>query len=216
MAVLQGLMKFGIIDCGTNTFNLLVVEASSPEEWKLVLSNSISVKLAPHAETGNIGINRFARGIDALNTHKNNLINLGVTRTKCFATSAIREAENGSEFVAKASELLGLDLDVIDGNGEAELIYDGVKFSGALSDKDELIVDIGGGSVEFIIGNSQSIKWKMSKMLGVSRLKGQFRPNDPITESDIENIINTISAELADVEEADDRLPVPQRFFPAT
>ena len=79
---------------------------------------------------------------------------------RAFATSAIRSTKNGAEFVNEVFEKLALKIEVIDGDKEAELIYQGVKKVIQFNSNYKLIMDIGGGSTEFIIANSEGILWK--------------------------------------------------------
>lgn len=186
----------GIIDCGTNTFNLLIAEPTEEGKLKILFKNKIPVKLAPSATTGVIGKNRFARGIDALFVHKNALINMGVSQIFAFATSAIRDSANGQEFVDIAREKVGLDLKIISGEEEAKLIYEGVVHTIPDDFGRFLIMDIGGGSVEFIIGSPSQLLWLESVDLGVSRLKGEVQPEDPLSDAQILEIKDTISKRI--------------------
>lgn len=195
-------MKIGIIDCGTNTFNVLIVETLKDDQWNVLFSTKIAVKLAPSAIDNRIGINRFGRGIDALLIHKNTLSNFQVDHYFAFATSAIRDSANGDDFVQSALDLLGIKIEVIDGNREAELIYDGVKLSMDLGTKPSLIMDIGGGSLEFVICTKDEILWKTSLPLGVSRLKGIFRPSDPMASEEVQAMEQHIAGLIAPLNEA--------------
>ena len=191
--------KVGIIDCGTNTFNLLIGEPSPEGRLQILFKNKIPVKLAPSATTGMIGKNRFARGIDALFVHKNTLRNMGVTRVFAFATSAIRDSANGAEFVETAKSSVGIDIKVISGEEEAELIHEGVSHTVPENFGRFVIMDIGGGSVEFIIGTKTELIWLQSLKLGVSRLKGQIQPSDPISREQIEVLQHKILEQTAEV-----------------
>lgn len=191
--------RIGIIDCGTNTFNLLVGEPSEDGNIKVIFKHKITVKLAPSNTTGIIGKNRFARGIDALFVHKNALTNLGVSRVYAFATSAIRDSANGAEFVENAKSLVGIDLKVISGEEEAELIRKGVIQTIPDDFGPFVIMDIGGGSVEFVIGTKTELIWLQSLKLGVSRLKGQIQPNDPISEEQITALKELIKEQTQEV-----------------
>lgn len=195
-------MRIGIIDCGTNTFNVLIVETLGDEKWEVLFSTKIVVKLAPSAIDNRIGINRFSRGIDALLIHRNILSNFQVSKYFAFATSAIRDSANGADFVQAAEEVLGMTIEVIDGNREAQLIYEGVKLSMELGDKPSLIMDIGGGSLEFVICNDETVFWKTSLPLGVSRLKGMIRPSDPMTAEEVAQIEEQIDKLLGPLAEA--------------
>ncbi|NJK87652.1 MAG: hypothetical protein HC906_18425 [Bacteroidales bacterium] len=92
----------------------------------------------------------------------------------------------------------GIDISVIEGDKEAELIYHGVKLSADLSKK-SLIVDIGGGSIEFIIADNQSIFWKKSYPIGVAYLLDKFHPSDPLSIEEMEYINNFLEEKLIEV-----------------
>ena len=140
-------IRVGIIDCGTNTFNLLVAEVTEDNVWSVLFENKIPVKLgAGGFEKKTIVPSRFIRGLDALHCHANNMRNFEVSKAFAFATSAVREAENGNDFVKVAKEQTGISIDVIDGQKEAELIWKGIRQTIDLGDSPALIMDIGGGS----------------------------------------------------------------------
>lgn len=177
-------MKIAIIDLGTNTFNLLIVEGSTT-----LFKIKIAVKLGEGGITkGYIAEAPFQRGFEALKKHLQTIEEYQVDRTLAFATSAIRSASNGVDFVTKVKTELGLYIEVIDGDKEAELIYLGVKQALDLGDGNNLIMDIGGGSTEFIICNKKEIFWKQSFQLGAARLLEHFQPKDPITSAEIKSI----------------------------
>lgn len=196
-------MKVGIIDCGTNTFNFLVAEIGEEGEWKLLFENKLAVKLgAGGFEKKTIIPSRFVRGLDAIQCHILNAANFECTRLKAFATSAIREANNGGLFVETVKKKFGLEIEVIDGDREAELIYKGISQTIDLGDEPSLIMDIGGGSTEFIIANAKEIFWKKSFLLGVSRVHEFVQPSDRMSHEDINKLRGLYSSELRDLAEA--------------
>jgi len=177
-------MKTAIIDLGTNTFNLLIVEENTT-----LFKTKIAVKLGEGGITkGYIAEAPFQRGFEALKKHLQTIEKYQADRTLAFATSAIRSTRNGVDFVAKVKTELGLHIEVIDGNKEAELIYLGVKQALDLGDSNKLIIDIGGGSTEFIICNKKEIFWKQSFQLGAARLLERFQPQDPVTSTEVKSI----------------------------
>ncbi len=194
-------MRIAVIDCGTNTFNLLVVELQN-SSFKRIHTSKIPVKL------GEGGINTkvileipFKRGVEALIKFKNELNKLSVQHIHAFATSAIRDAENGIHFKEKVFAECGININIIDGNKEAELIYEGNKLAMDLGNGPSLIMDIGGGSTEFIIGNKEDIVWKKSYKLGAARLLEKFKPSDPITENEIKEINAYLDTELKELKQ---------------
>ena len=196
-------MIIAVIDLGTNTFNLLIVEKNDSQGFKKIISKRIPVKLGEGAiNKGFIAEIPFKRGIDALKLYSGILKEKAVEKIYAFGTSAIRSANNGSDFVKKAKSEAGIDVDVIDGNREAELIYYGNRQAVDMSENISLIMDIGGGSTEFILATNKNILWKQSFLLGAARLLERINPSDPITESEIENLCVYLKTELNPLFEA--------------
>ncbi len=190
-------MKVAIIDCGTNTFNLLIAEQRK-SGYKKVFKSKAVVKLGQGGIANNtIAPEAFQRGIDAICQHLEKIKEYDVSKTLAFATSAIRSTDNGQKFVEKIKTLYGLKIQIIDGNKEAELIYYGVKQAIDLGQSNKLIMDIGGGSTEFIIANKEEVFWKQSFQLGVSRLLENFKPSDPINQNNIKQIESHLDTTLA-------------------
>lgn len=199
-------MRIAVIDIGTNTFNLLIRDTASQE---LLFSTKISVKLGKGGINSNVITSAaFDRGINALIEHKATIQKWNVDKTYAFATSAVRTAQNGKQFVQTALEKTDIKVNIIDGNQEAELIYLGVKQNVNLKEQNSLIVDIGGGSTEFIIANKRNLIWKKSYRLGSSRLMEKFIPSDPISLKEIKEIQNYFDQELQDLFTAVQQNPV--------
>lgn len=202
-------MRIAIIDLGTNTFNILIVEVDGNRDIKQLFQTKIPVKL------GEGGINKgfiapipFQRGIDALVQYQLIIEEYSVDKTFAFATSAIRSANNGSDFVNISKEKTGIEVQVISGDKEAELIYYGVRSAVKMTNDTSLIIDIGGGSTEFIIANKDQIFWKQSFLLGAARLLEIFNPSDPITDKEIETIKNYLRQELQSLLDAVKKYPI--------
>jgi len=177
--------KIGIIDLGTNTFNLLIAELNT-SGYTILKKKKIPVKLGEGGITKDfITSEAYQRGLSALQAYKNTLGKFEVDEFYAVATSAIRCANNGPQFVKDAKDKLGIHIHVIDGDQEADLIYKGVRQSISLEDKPKLIIDIGGGSTEFIIANQKQSFWRKSYQLGAARLLETFQPKDPITSEDV-------------------------------
>ncbi|MBC7695301.1 MAG: phosphatase [Burkholderiales bacterium] len=191
-------MIFSVIDLGTNTFNLLIAERFPNGTFKKLFNTKISVKLGEGTiNEGYISDIPFERGINALKYFQHYLHEYKVEHTYAFATSAIRSASNGVEFVEQALKTTGILITVIDGNEEADLIYHGNKMAIKMDDSVSLIMDIGGGSTEFIIANRSTIFWKQSFLLGAARLLEKFKLSDPILPHEIEQFNNYLRQELA-------------------
>lgn len=180
--------KAAVIDMGTNTFHLLLVEINGVS-FKTIYKEKIPVKI------GQGGINQdflapeaLKRAMHTLRHFKNLIDGEGITNTFAFATSAVRNAKNGTEFVQTVKSEIGIEINVISGEQEAQLIYEGIKLSGSLNGQVELMMDIGGGSVEFIIGTSQVVYYKESFEIGGQRLMDLFHHHDPILPKEVGNI----------------------------
>lgn len=178
-------MQFAVIDCGTNVFNLLVAEADNGI-LKISSSYKISVQLFKGSQNTNfIPEHRQIRGIDAIHSFLSTLRSLEIQKIHCVATSAIRESSNGSDFVRRVNEKLGLEINIISGDEEAKLIYYGVQYSGMLDERMTLLIDIGGGSVEFTLCNNQEIIRTLSLPIGVSRLKEILQHAETLGNSEL-------------------------------
>ncbi len=202
-------MKLAIIDIGTNTFKLMIVRLTENGEFKIVFKEKIPVKL------GEGGINNdqiahapFLRGIKAMITHKESIDRHGAEKVLAFATSAIRSAKNGKEFVRKVKSITGIEIEVISGNREAELIYRGVRKALDMGNERCLIMDIGGGSTEFIIADQHRIYWKHSFNLGAARLLEVINPSEPIEKSEIKHLKTYLLEEMKILWETCEKFPI--------
>jgi exopolyphosphatase/guanosine-5'-triphosphate,3'-diphosphate pyrophosphatase len=201
--------RIAIIDLGTNTFNLLIVEVNPDKTYQSLFQTKISVKL------GEGGINKgiilpapFQRGIDALNNYKDLIEKYKVKKVHAFGTSALRDASNGKTFLDTVKQETGIEVQTISGQREAELIYYGVRSAVKMEDALSLIIDIGGGSTEFIIANKNGIEWKYSFLLGAARLLERFNPSDPISDKEIHALNRYLKQELKPLFEAIEKCPV--------
>jgi exopolyphosphatase/guanosine-5'-triphosphate,3'-diphosphate pyrophosphatase len=190
--------RLGIIDLGTNTFHLLIVEKKDDQVSTLFRESR-------PARIGLGGINKqiiteeaIARALDVLYFFRQKLDEFGVSHenTSAFGTSAIRNAANKDLFCETVLQQTQIPITVIDGNKEAEYIYKGVRLGAKLGTDPVLIMDIGGGSVEFIIGNETQIFWKQSFEIGGQRLMEKFMRNDPITEGNKKKLYNYLDEQL--------------------
>ena len=192
-------MKVGIIDLGTNTFNLLIAEIDDKGGYNPLYRSKIGVKLGEGSFSKNyITEDAMERAFVALEAQITKIKNQYCDRILAFATAAVRNASNGQQFVDKVSEQFGVNIMVIDGDKEAHMIYQGVQLAGALDENQSLIMDIGGGSTEFIIANDQEIIWKKSYEIGVSRLMEKYNPSDPIEIQEEAAIRNYLSEQLSE------------------
>ena len=199
--------KYAVIDLGTNTFHLLVAERSSNQSFKEVHRKRFFVKLAEEGiET--IGAAPIQRGLQALNTFRATLDEFGIQKVKALGTAALRTATNGPAFVQKVKEDFDIQIELIDGNQEAEFIYKGVVLAVPFKADNFLIMDIGGGSVEFIIANENQVHWAHSFPIGVAVLYKKFHQQEPISPQGIKNIKEYLNSFLSPLYEALIQFPV--------
>lgn len=185
-----------ILDLGTNTFHLLIAVIHD-EKFKIIHREKFAVKL------GEGGINRgiiteeaWERGIAAIKKINYLLQSYPVKEIRSFATSAIRNASNGHLFLKEIRSVAGISATIIDGKQEAEYIYYGVRQAIQIGSKPVLIMDIGGGSVEYIVANQHEIFWKKSFEIGAQRLYDLFHVHDPVRKEDILHLNNYLELVL--------------------
>ena len=161
--------RIAIIDIGTNTFNLLVVDKLE-NKFETVYKERIGVGLGNKGiNDATIAPNAFQRGVQTLNEFKNKCLEFNVGYIRAICTSALRNAKNRQDFIETVHQQTGIEINIISGNEEAELIYHGVKINHGF-DSSSVIMDIGGGSTEFIFANQSGIVNKASFEIGVSRI----------------------------------------------
>ena len=189
-------MPVAILDFGTNTFNLLIAEKDG-KSFRVLYDGKEPVKL------GKGGINKgvitpeaMERGFAAIANHMKIIEAFDAGEIRAYATSAMRNAENGKEFAKQTRERFGFRTRIIDGDEEAALIYGGIRESVDFGNETAMIMDIGGGSIEFIICNAVGIFWKRSFELGMARIIEKFEVSDPITGQEIATIEEYYAAEL--------------------
>ncbi|MBK6541790.1 MAG: exopolyphosphatase [Flavobacteriales bacterium] len=173
-------MRVAVLDLGTNTFNLLVASRDGGEGLHVVHSEEIPVFLGKGGiEKGLITEDAFERGLDAIAKHMARARSLGAERIQGIGTSALRNARNAEAFIRAAHDRSGLHIRVISGDEEAELILEGARHALPFGNRPVLVMDIGGGSIEFILATEKALMWKQSFELGVTRLRERVPLSDP-------------------------------------
>lgn len=177
--------KIAVIDLGTNTFHLLIANVTG-KDFDILLRERISVRIGKNGiNKGLITKNAQTRALKALHNFKKNIDHFQVDQVYATATSAIRNAKNGVALKERIKDETSIEVNIISGDEEAEYIYYGVKTALSIGMDTSLIMDIGGGSVEFIICNEKKIFWKQSFEIGAQRLLDLFHYHDPIYKEEI-------------------------------
>ncbi len=184
-------MKVAVLDLGTNVFNMLLASFSK-DGCKYIKEYKCAAKLgAGGLADGKISEGAFKTASAAMERILKEIESAGgADMIVPFATSAVRDAKNGADFVKCMHSQFGVDIQVIPGEREAELIFKGIIQSlpqGMLNDGERvLMLDIGGGSNEFIISDGKQILWKQSFPIGMARMREKFQYAEPIEKSVIE------------------------------
>lgn len=188
--------RVAIIDMGTNTFHLLIAEIGVGG-FLITYRKKVAVKIGMGGiNQGHITESGIERAIVAMKSFKKKLNDSGIENARAFGTSALRNASNGEQVAKLIETETGIRTEIISGLKEADYIYQGCRAAIAMGKEKSLIMDIGGGSVEFIIGNENEIFWSHSFEIGGQRLLEKFHKHDPITVDEIENLNHFFSTEL--------------------
>lgn len=192
--------RTAVIDLGTNTFHLLIAEPTANGGWATVLRERVFVKLADEG-IERIGPAAFERGLQATDLFRRHLDDAGIPpeRVRAYGTAALRTAANAPDFLRAVQQRTGIRAEAIDGAHEALLIYHGVRQAVPFPENRAFIMDIGGGSVEFILADREHLLWRQSFPVGVAVLFRQFHKTDPIAPAEIEAVEQFLDEALYDL-----------------
>ena len=183
----QSSRTIAAIDVGTNSIHLVVAKIQ-PElpTFHVIAKEKDMVRLGDRdPKTGNLTEAAMERGLVALRRCRDLANSMNAEAIIAVATSAVREAPNGSEFIQRVEQQLGLAVDLISGEEEARRIYLGVLSGMELNQKPHVVIDIGGGSTELILGDGHEPRFLSSTKVGAVRLSREFVRHDPPTDTEI-------------------------------
>ena len=179
-------MRVAAIDLGSNAFRLLIAETLGPASFEPILQEEMTIQLGKASLlTGRLDPQSTARGLRSLDLLRRMAFARGVERTVAVATSAIREAENGEEFLQRARDECGILVRIVSGREEARLIHLAASRHMDLQSGKSLLIDVGGGSVKLAIADAAKIYYSASTKLGFLRLLGRFVSSDPISRREV-------------------------------
>ena len=194
--------KFASIDIGTNTVRLLILETDAQNDFNPVDSERVITRLGEGMDTEKrILENRISTTLAVLSNFRDRCRAHGDIPIQAVATSAVREAENGDEFVQRARELTGIRIQVIPWEEEARLTLEGVRWKIPHQNKKILVFDIGGGSTEFILSRGNKIAATAGTGLGTVRLTEKFITRHPVDPDELRNLEDHLSKSLTSVKE---------------
>lgn len=185
--------KAAAIDIGTNSMRLMLCEVvgnSIVKKEKELIVTRIGKDVS---KTGMISEKSMVRNIDALKYFKNKADRYGAQEVYAIATSAVRDALNGKAFADDAKLKAGVEVWIISGEEEAELGLKGVVSEIKDPSENVLVIDIGGGSTELVLGSKDRLDYSVSVPAGAVRMTEQFITDNPINSEDAEKIKNRLS-----------------------
>lgn len=190
-------MKIAAIDIGSNSIHLAVVRAEPGQHLQIIDREKEMARLASKTlRTHRISEETIDRAVTTLRRFKQLAEGNGVDLIITTATSAVRESDNAREFVEAVRQRVGLEVQVLPGVEEARLIALAVSEVTEFNDRRALIIDIGGGSTEFIVTGDGDPELLLSAKLGAVRLTEQFITTDPVSDSEYRQLKAHIRAEL--------------------
>jgi exopolyphosphatase/guanosine-5'-triphosphate,3'-diphosphate pyrophosphatase len=190
--------RLGFIDIGTNTILCLIAELKSDGSFDIIDDLAEITRLGQGVDrAGEISPEGEERSLQVLRQYLERCRRLNVEEIIAVGTSALRDARNSAEVRARFKAQLGFEVRVISGNEEAAYSFLAIQKGLALAGQELLVVDVGGGSTEFIRGNAAGISQAVSINIGTVRLTEQFLHSDPVRKEECENMIRVIEKELA-------------------
>jgi exopolyphosphatase/guanosine-5'-triphosphate,3'-diphosphate pyrophosphatase len=190
------LSRVAAIDCGTNSIRLLIADISGGK-FKEVLRDMEIVRLGQGVdENKSFNPDAINRTLAAVEKFKNQLTGKGVEKIRFCATSATRDAANRDLFIDGVRQILGVEVEVIPGEEEARLSFNGATKELLQSDAPFLVVDIGGGSTEFVYGNKE-VEFAKSVDIGCVRMSERHLKSQPVEMSQVAQAIIDIDKAIA-------------------
>lgn len=190
--------RIAAIDVGSNSLHMVVAQAdpdgSLTTLWRMKEMVGLGRISFPSRQ---LSADAMDRAISTLRRFQQAARARGCEKILAIATSAVREAENGGDFLQRARRELAMGVKVVSARDEARLIYLGVRHAVELGTRPHFILDIGGGSVEFIVGDRNKAQLLESRKLGAARMTAQFVSTDPISPADLKALLAHYEKELA-------------------
>jgi exopolyphosphatase/guanosine-5'-triphosphate,3'-diphosphate pyrophosphatase len=192
-------MRLGVLDVGSNTVHLLVVDAHRGAQPTPQLSDKSELRLAEHIDAkGNLRDAGATALVGSVTQARKKAKDLGCDELLAFATSAVRDAENSADVLARVEEEAGIELSVLSGEDEARLTFLAVRRWFGWSAGNLICLDIGGGSLELGSGTDEDPAVAVSLPLGAARLTREWFDADPPGKQAIAALHKHVAAQLAD------------------
>lgn len=190
-------MRLGVLDVGSNTIHLQVVEAHAGARPTPTTNHKVELRLTEFLDaSGAINADGIALLFNGINDAVAHARSFQTEEILAFATSALREATNGLEIIAEINRRHELDLQILSGEEEARITFLAVRRWLGWSSGKLLVLDIGGGSLEMATGENESPDTSISLPLGAARLTREFLVGDPYTSKSLKNLETYLNAML--------------------
>jgi exopolyphosphatase/guanosine-5'-triphosphate,3'-diphosphate pyrophosphatase len=196
-------LRVAAIDVGSNSIHMVIAQADADGGlttlWRLKEMVGLGRISFPSRRLSHEAMDR---AVETLRRFQQETRRRHCDRVVVVATSAVREAENGGDFVQRTRSELGLHVRIISAREEARLIYLGVRHEVNLRGGLHLILDVGGGSVEFIVADAEQARLLESRKLGAARMTAKFVKSDPIDVGDLKALLAHYETELSPLVES--------------
>lgn len=206
--------RIAAIDIGSNSTRLLLADVSASGEIDEIARESIVTRLADGVDSsGSLADAAMQRVFEAIATYRDAWTAAGVEAVGGVATSAVREAANGLLFAAEINEVFDAGIEVIGGDTEAELTFAGASSGGVIGRSGRvLVVDIGGGSTEFIVGDDGELSFHVSTQIGAVRQSERHLHGDPPTGEELAALSAEVAGRIEDAVPKEFRRGVDRAF----
>jgi exopolyphosphatase/guanosine-5'-triphosphate,3'-diphosphate pyrophosphatase len=190
-------MRYAVFDLGSNSIKCVMVETRA-NGVRILCEESIGTRLAENLiDTAELKPEAIARTLDALRYLRERADSLNVQHFRAVATSAVRDSRNRREFLRAAKAVLGFPVRLLSGTEEAETIFSGVMADPHWRGRDIFILDIGGGSAEWVQGRHGKLEKRLSLPLGAVRLRERFLHEYPVASDTADLLVETIRGQIA-------------------
>jgi exopolyphosphatase / guanosine-5'-triphosphate,3'-diphosphate pyrophosphatase len=199
-------MNVAVVDIGSNSTRLLIAEMAEDAITELVRHSNVTRLGSGVDREGRLADDAMQRVYDVLDGYREEIESHDCESAVAVLTSAVRDSANGEEFAEEIRERYSIEPHILSGDEEAQLTY-----LGATSDRDPadrtptLVLDIGGGSTEMVIGEGTEVRFHVSTQAGVVRQTERHLDHDPPTAPDVDALITDVAAILAEAVPADER-----------
>lgn len=191
----RGPVRIAAFDLGSNSFHLLVADAHPDGTFEPLVRDKEMLRLGSVvAATGEVGPAACSAAVEVVRRFRALAESLRADEMVAYGTAALREARDSTAVVDRIEAETGIKVRIISGREEARLIFGAVRASVVIDPGPALAIDLGGGSLEVMVGDAKRMAWSTSLKLGVARLTADLVRADPPTGGDRRRVVHAVSA----------------------